>query len=85
GDTKPTLDVFVRDRVAGKTHLVSALPDGSQGYLDAVAPSISADGNYLAFDTQLAPYQIMNNYFRSAYLRQLWTPCSIVCLPNPAL
>ena len=85
GDTKPTLDVFVRDRLTGKTHLASALPGGDQDYLDAVAPALSADGNYLAFDTQLAPYQIHNNYFRSGYLREVWTPCSIACLPNPSL
>lgn len=42
-------DVFVHDRLTGKTTLESVASDGTQGNLNAVYPSISADGNVVAF------------------------------------
>jgi len=43
------LDVFVRDRQNGTTELVSVDTGGMQGNLDSFAPSISADGRFVAF------------------------------------
>lgn len=50
-DTNDTTDIFVRDRVASTTSRVSVSTAGTQTSLDGVsyAPSISADGRYVAF------------------------------------
>lgn len=49
GDTNGAADVFVRDRQTGKTTRVSLRSDGHQANRDNSAPSISADGRYVAF------------------------------------
>ncbi|GLZ00697.1 hypothetical protein [Actinoplanes sp. NBRC 103695] len=50
GDTNGReADVFVRDMRAGRTTLVSRTPGGTSGNLGSGAPSISADGRYIAF------------------------------------
>src|SRR5207244_3637084 len=49
GDTNDAPDVFVRDRVAGKTERISVSSSGAQGNDGSVSPSISADGRYVAF------------------------------------
>jgi len=52
GDTNGHDDVFVRDRLVGMTTLVSVASDGSQANSYSAifgAPSISADGRYVAF------------------------------------
>ena len=58
GDTNGTDDVFVRDRQTGTTERVSVATDGTQGNLGSGAPSISADGRFVAFEsfaTNLVP------------------------------
>ena len=51
-DTNGNWDVFVRDRDKGETSRVSIASDGTQGSGgDPVAPSISADGRYVAFSS----------------------------------
>jgi Tol biopolymer transport system component len=47
-------DVFVHDRVAGTTRLVSAASDGSQADSDSYHPRMSANGRYVAFDSTAA-------------------------------
>ncbi|MEU5583238.1 RICIN domain-containing protein [Streptomyces huasconensis] len=49
GDTNNQRDVFVRDRVAGTTQRVSVATNGTQGNSWSFAPSVSADGRYVAF------------------------------------
>jgi len=51
GDTNGVSDVFVRDRPSGTTELVSTDLGGAPGNNDSVAPSISADGRYVAFQS----------------------------------
>ncbi|WP_354147707.1 HYR domain-containing protein [Arthrobacter sp. 754] len=51
GDTNGTQDVFVRDRVAGSTERVSVAGDGSQANSSSFEPAISADGRYVAFES----------------------------------
>lgn len=52
GDVNGWADVFVRDRIAGETILVSAATDGTQGNSQAFgAAAISGDGNVVAFFT----------------------------------
>jgi hypothetical protein len=50
GDTNGKSDVFVRDRVTGTTTRVSVATDGTQSNGDARNPSISDDGDVVAFD-----------------------------------
>jgi cysteine-rich repeat protein len=57
-DVNPFDDVFLRDRVAGTTELVSRASDGTQGIGFNTSPSISADGRVVAFlsdDNSLVP------------------------------
>ena len=49
GDTNGTPDVFVRDRQLGTTERVSVGSGGSQANGFSYAPSISADGRFVAF------------------------------------
>ncbi|MGH2537869.1 MAG: TolB family protein, partial [Candidatus Promineifilaceae bacterium] len=51
GDTNGTWDVFVHDRDTGQTSRVSVASDGAQGDNHSGAPSISADGRYVAFNS----------------------------------
>src|SRR2546423_15089745 len=58
GDSNGAVDVFVRDRVTGTTERVSVSSTGAQGNADSGllngmgGPSLSADGRYVAFDSQ---------------------------------
>ena len=56
GDTNGFTDVFVRDLKLHKTYLVSVGPAGVQGNDNSVDPSISADGRYVAFDSEPATW-----------------------------
>ena len=51
GDTNGALDVFVRDRVDNVTTRVSVGPGGAQAISASLHPTISADGRYVAFDS----------------------------------
>lgn len=59
GDTNGDRDIFVHDRAARRTSRVSVASTGAQGNSNhgSTAPSISADGRYVAFvsDAALAP------------------------------
>jgi len=52
GDTNGLSDVFVRDRQNGTTERVSIDSSGAQGNAYSFRPSISADGRYVAFESQ---------------------------------
>ena len=49
GDTNGHRDIFVRDRLNATTERVSVTSNGAQADSDSGAPSISADGRYVAF------------------------------------
>jgi Tol biopolymer transport system component len=51
GDTNGYADIFVYDTVANTTRIVSVDDNGIQGNGDSYAPSISADGRYVAFQS----------------------------------
>ena len=51
-DNNGQRDVFVHDRQTGQTTRVSVASDGTQGDLGSTEPSISADGRYVAFDSE---------------------------------
>ena len=42
-------DIFVKDRQSGALERVSVAADGAEGIADSVAPSVSADGRFVAF------------------------------------
>ena len=50
-DLNGQVDVYVRDRQAGTTELVSVSTSGAQGNADSNRPFISGDGRYVAFDS----------------------------------
>ena len=57
--------VFVRDRTAGTTRCVSVNSNDNQGNQDSHAPSISSDGQFIAFDsaaTNLAGSKCTNGF-----------------------
>src|SRR5688500_3592455 len=49
GDSNGAQDVFLRNTQTGNTLLISRAPGGAFGNADSFAPTISADGNYVAF------------------------------------
>jgi Tol biopolymer transport system component/PKD repeat protein len=50
-DSNGTTDIFVHDRQTGTTERVSVASDGSQGDGHSYSPTLSADGRYLAFES----------------------------------
>jgi Tol biopolymer transport system component len=54
GDTNAVGDVFVRDLQSGSTTRVSVSSSGAQGAQVSYAPSISADGRFVAFASRAA-------------------------------
>jgi Tol biopolymer transport system component len=56
GDTNGLRDVFVRDRQTGTTERVSVATNGSQGNGDSSVPSISADGRFVAFESDASNF-----------------------------
>jgi Tol biopolymer transport system component len=65
GDTNSRFDVFVRDRQTGTTRRVSVGPNGSQGNRVSGWPSISGDGQYVAFQSNasnLVPGDVNSTY-----------------------
>jgi Tol biopolymer transport system component len=75
GATGTNRKVFVRDLAAGTTTEVSVRPDGVSGSKDSNAPTISADGRYVAFVSQskeLVPGATIMNV-NSVYVRDLHT------------
>ena len=51
GDTNTIQDVFVHDRETGQTARVSVDSDGNQADNDSYYPSLSADGRFVAFES----------------------------------
>ncbi|MPZ52869.1 MAG: hypothetical protein GEU79_09070, partial [Acidimicrobiia bacterium] len=51
GDGNGSSDVFVHDVDSGETVRVSVSSDGTEGNSDSVAPSVSADGGFVAFES----------------------------------
>ena len=49
GDTNSSVDIFVRDRVAGTTRRASVASNGTQANSESNEPALSADGRYVGF------------------------------------
>lgn len=52
GDTNGAEDVFLRDRRSGQTARISVASDGAQGNSNSWRPSLSADGRFVAFQSE---------------------------------
>ena len=52
GDTNGKIDVFVRDRAAGRTTRVSVSSSGTEGNGDCRLAKISGDGRYVVFESE---------------------------------
>lgn len=71
-DTNGMSDIFVHDRKTGVTTRVSLSANGIQGNGDSVAPSISGDGRFVAFESDannLVPNDA--NYETDVFVRDL--------------
>lgn len=71
GDTFPVRDIFVYDRSTGRVDLVSRAngAKGGGGNEDSNLPSISADGNYVAFQTEATNF--LNGSYGGIFVRDL--------------
>ncbi len=52
GDTNGASDVFLHDTTTGATTLISRHSEGSQGSYSSYGPAISADGRYIAYESE---------------------------------
>lgn len=76
-DTNGMADIFVRDRVEGVTERVSLRSDGSEmrpRLYGAARPDISADGRYVAFDSEEGLLLRDRVAGTTASLSTSWTP-----------
>ncbi len=71
GDTFPVRDIFVYDRSTGRVSLISRAngPKGAGGNEDSSLPSISADGNYVAFQTEATNF--LHGSYGGVFVRDL--------------
>jgi Tol biopolymer transport system component len=71
GDTFPVRDIFVYDRSTGRVNLVSRADGakGAGGNEDSNLPSISADGNYVAFQTEATDF--LHGSYGGIFVRDL--------------
>ena len=72
-DTNGVRDVFVYNRSTQTTIRVSVASDGTQGTGESVRPSISADGRFVAFQTQSAFVSDDTNDKTDVYIHDLGT------------
>src|SRR5207247_1430031 len=52
GDTNGAYDVFLRDRKAGKTYLISRSSAGQEGNGGSADPVVSANGRFVAYESE---------------------------------
>jgi Tol biopolymer transport system component len=86
GDTNGRTDIFLRDRQTGKTERISVGPDGAQADGNSREESISADGRFVAFQsdaTGLVPGD--TNGLIDVFVRDLLTGTTErIAAPHPA-
>jgi hypothetical protein len=87
GDTNQAGDVFVRDRHTDTTSRVSIASDGSQSAWQrySTMPSMSADGRYVAFESEasnLVPKDTNGREDVFVAVSPVWVSCSITCSPT---
>ena len=85
GDVNGMRDVFVYDQNAGVHELISIASDSTQGTGISTSPSISADGNLVAFSSE-APNLVANdgNGMTDVFLRDRTLGTTILISHTPA-
>ena len=73
GDTNAQSDVFVRDRQTGVTERVSVSSTGSQAFGASGCATISANGRFVAFSSEVALVPSDTNNSRDIYVRDRQT------------
>ena len=82
GDTNQVADVFVLDRATGTTTVESVTSAGVLGDGDSTAPSISADGRYVAFKSVASNLASgVAPGIRRIYLRDRGGPSTVLLTP----
>jgi Tol biopolymer transport system component len=70
GDTNGAFDIFVRDRLTATTQRVSVSSSGRQGDADSLAAGMSADGRFVAFDSEASDLVAADtNHVADVFLR----------------
>ena len=69
GDSNGMFDVFVRDRLAGTTRRVSVGPGGRQANGNSSAPALSADGRFVAFNSEASNLVTGDTGFVDVFVR----------------
>ncbi|HWB70916.1 MAG TPA: cell wall-binding repeat-containing protein, partial [Egibacteraceae bacterium] len=77
GDTNGVGDVFVHDRDTGETSRVSVDAAGSQAQGSSAGPSVSADGRYVAFQSDAQMVAIDVNETSDVYVRDRATSTTL--------
>jgi Tol biopolymer transport system component len=67
-DTNSARDVFIHDLATSETTRMSVASDGTQGAGESLRPSISADGRYVAFQSEVAFDSADTNNARDVYM-----------------
>jgi Tol biopolymer transport system component len=67
-DTNAARDIFVHDLAKAETVRVSVTSDGAQGAGESLRPSISADGRYVAFQSEVVFDGADTNKARDVYV-----------------
>ena len=73
GDTDDQEDVYVRDRLAGTTTLLSVSTAGVKGNAGSWLPTLSADGRFVSFNSEATNLVPIDNLGRiDLFVRDLW-------------
>jgi Ca2+-binding RTX toxin-like protein len=72
-DANPWADVYIKSLVDGSLRLVSTDADGNQGYDSMLNPTVSADGRFVAFETEFGFAPDDTNGTWDIYLKDMQT------------
>jgi Tol biopolymer transport system component len=72
-DTNPFADIYIKSLVDGSIRLVSADGDGNQGFDSMLNPTVSADGRFVAFETEFGMLSDDTNGTWDVYLKDMQT------------
>ncbi len=81
-DTNGRADIFVKDLQTGAIQRASVGATGTEGVTDSAAPSISADGRYVAFETTAPLLASDTNGLSDIYVKDLLTGALVLASTN---
>jgi Tol biopolymer transport system component len=84
GDVNPFTDVYVRDRAAATTLLVSRFANGFSGQFVSSEPSITRDGSRVAFRSYVAFSPSDTDNFSDIYLQEVGAAIAPTHISAPA-